>query len=518
MNERISTLGQEGLAEACYELEPHSPTTSQSSWSTENAGSSSGICKAPRRKGSQCRLRAWIAIDRNANRFISDEQRRACPMIGCEQRFPAPEYMHLHLKSCGSLSKGLYRCIETGVPVKVGKCDSDGCQELKGGFVSAVSSSFESVKRHLSGRRSKPKQASQLYLEKEFVPEESFPMETPWDANTAHQEPTPRDHEYLVETSPGIRGASMTNNELEAYAAPSELYSTPISTYRLTHPVHRELFTSLESYENNTTAGFEQGGFRDAITQDTRDVHYVLPVLQRHNNPPSHLAVHSEYQDLSESSLLETMLDQTGPAELCAGERPWGHPRPHATDSTWSLSSPVGRGDFGGFHTCSDIMAIPAWQHQHEHHPNQSTAPPLSFYYDSEKMVDDNISTHDADDLARLACNSLARSTRNDSASNSDPSVVPSMFSSFSSTSSGQSSLASYNSNPSSFDHTSFLGKDSMIFDEPESFESFPMSSSQEQAYRSDISSNARRSDTAGVSFDNYVKPGSYLSNPAMNK
>ncbi|KAH9215528.1 hypothetical protein DL95DRAFT_460955 [Leptodontidium sp. 2 PMI_412] len=525
MNERTSRLGQTYLAEDRHELEPHSPATSHSSWNAEGAETPSGILKGPRRKGSQCRLRAWIAIDRHSLQFISDEQRCTCPMVGCERLFPSPESMHLHLKTCVCISRGLYRCIETGTQVKVGTCDSDGCHELKDRFVRAVSSSFESVRRvgrHLSGRHSKPKQASQLCFKKELVLEERHSLEAILDSNTSYIELAGSDHMYPAEMGPAFDGAAPAEHELDARVIPSELYSTP-NSYHASTNLHEEHSTSTYFLDNDLAACCEQEGPRDtAPPQAMTTIDCTHPVFQNSANTPSHLAVQSSHKDMSAPSFPGTMCNHTGPVELCAKETPWSYHRPYPSDSAWELSSPAWTIDSGGNHTNDSAttfteVTTPAWQDHNAHRLCQSTAPTLNVYDNSEKIVVDNFGFPDVNVLPRPAFNNPQGASRTDSSSSSDPSIHLSMFSSFSSISTGQSSLASCKPAPTNFDSASFLGEDSMMFDEPETMEPSPMCKLQEEEYHGHAKSSMRRCDTAGVSFDNYVKPGCYLSRSTLD-
>ncbi|KAG4430204.1 hypothetical protein IFR05_014306 [Cadophora sp. M221] len=505
MDERTSRLGQKDRAEYCHELEPHSPATSHSSWNTESAETSSGMFKGPRRKGSQCRLRAWIAIDRHSLQFISEEQRRTCPMVGCELLFHSPESMHLHLKTCACLPRGLYRCIETKMQVKVGRCESDGCHELKDRFVSAVSSSFESVKRHLSGRRSKPKQTSQPCFEKELVPEEFHSLESIWDLNTPHAELVGSGHMYPAEMDPGFDGTTQAELELDSRVIPSELYSTPDSYHPSTNRFDEENSTSPYYSDNNLEARCDQECPRDtALLQATTAIDCIQPVFQCYANTPLHLAFGPKHNNTSPSSFTGTMFNQTEPVELCARETPGGQYRPHPTNSAWELSSPAWANDSGVFHindsaTHSAKGTIPAWQSANSHHLCQSMAPTLNLCDNSEKMVVDGHESPDITCLPRPAYSSLHGTSRTDSSSSSEPSADRSMFSSFSSISTGRSSLASYNPTPTNFDNAFFPGEDSVMFDEPESMEPLIIYKPQEQTYHSHVNLDIQRCDTAGL-------------------
>ncbi|CZT11258.1 uncharacterized protein RAG0_15448 [Rhynchosporium agropyri] len=180
MNVRCPNLEKQRSTEYYCGLEAGSPTSPVSSLSSENSASTSGSQKGHRLKPSQWRFLAWVAVTRNNNRRIPRKERYICPMNGCEELergFLSPEAMHIHLKNSACISQGAYRCFGTQKLVRIGKCHCRDCVELKG-RLARMSSSFESLKRSLSGRSSR----SQQFDYEDFRSEPSHLEECPKDS------------------------------------------------------------------------------------------------------------------------------------------------------------------------------------------------------------------------------------------------------------------------------------------------------------------------------------------------
>lgn len=83
----------------------------------------------------------------------------------CEKCFHSPEEMLQHVYGCPKLSKGRYRCFESGAEERIGRCQTKGCQKLqecRNGFVN-------SLRRRLSPRGPRPHRPSKIPFEKETL-------------------------------------------------------------------------------------------------------------------------------------------------------------------------------------------------------------------------------------------------------------------------------------------------------------------------------------------------------------
>ena len=122
----------------------------------------------------------WVAYTRNLAPRIHEIDRRTCPLIGCEKLFEHPDEMLLHLKICPLLSKGSYRCIDSGREERIGKCTSRGCLQLqhcKDRFAAAMIS----LKRRLSPRGSRPLRFAEARSEKQTMSPGISVMDQIWD-------------------------------------------------------------------------------------------------------------------------------------------------------------------------------------------------------------------------------------------------------------------------------------------------------------------------------------------------
>ena len=106
----------------------------------------------------------WVAFNRSFAPNIQDIERRTCPLVECEICFGSLEDMLGHVKECPRLSKGLYRCFETGREERIGRCESSRCLELQQ-CKDRIANSVNSLKRRLSPRGSGPRRQASIPLE-----------------------------------------------------------------------------------------------------------------------------------------------------------------------------------------------------------------------------------------------------------------------------------------------------------------------------------------------------------------
>jgi len=466
-------------------------------------------------KSSQCRLLAWVAVDRNAHPWVNKAQRCTCPMSGCGLQFPSPEFMHMHLKTSSCLSKSTYHCLEIGKEVRVGKCDSSGCQELKGRLVSAMSSSIESVKRRLSGRQSNTPPSTQTCSDEntnaaEFSVGESMPLSEMSSSNQAH----------LLELETPVGNMSQVRYEMDDRPVPIELCSTPDFRHE-TNSFPQETIPSVHSSDGQDPLWSRQDKTYTYTTPEAQSAieshHYTAPKCR---NTPSQSTIHTKNGSTARPWSLETDYRQTRPVELCADRNLSRSCQSGPMLSKWSLLSAYNSEGFqqsypgSQVHNCFRMGSSKCRDQDVYSHTQHSVPYPYHSDFSEKMVVEDSTNSSNLDDMS-LARHS-PRSTSN-SSTGSDLSLDASLFSRCSGTSTRQSSSGSDKSAPAFHDQSPFFEEDSTMFEEPESMEEPVASTYCGQEYHH-VCQDLRRFDTAGVSIDNYVTPGCYLSDFNLNR
>ena len=468
-------------------------------------------------KSSECRLLAWVAVDRNAHPWVNTAQRCTCPMSGCGLQFSSPEFMHMHLKTSSCLSKSTYHCLEIGKEVRIGKCDSSGCQELKGRLVSAMSSSIESVKRRLSGRRSNTPPSSlacshEIVNSAETSLREFMPLSEMSSSNQAH----------LLELETPVGNISQVRYEIDDRHPPIELCSTPKFRHE-TDSLSQETFPSVQSSDNQESLWFQQDNkhtFPSLEAQSAIDsVHYTAPGSR---NNPSQSMIHATSGSTARPWSIGTDYRQTKPVELSADRNRSRGYQSGQVLSKWSLSSACNSQGCQQSYPGSQVnnccrMGSSTYRDQDVYSHTQH-AVPYPYHSDfSEKMVvEDFTNLSNVDDMSFVRHSPRSSSTSN-SSTGSDLSLVTSMFSRGSGTSTRQSSFGSGNSASVVYDQSPFLKEDSTMFEEPESMEE-PLASTYYGQEYNDVHQDLGLLDPAGVSIDNYVTPGCYLSDSNLHR
>ncbi|KAH7418084.1 hypothetical protein BKA64DRAFT_187933 [Cadophora sp. MPI-SDFR-AT-0126] len=83
----------------------------------------------PKHKSSHLRFLAWVAYTRKyTDEYITEDERRTCPLLWCRDVFENQEAMLQHVWNCPYLSKGLYWCFHCQKPERVGKFNCKRCQ------------------------------------------------------------------------------------------------------------------------------------------------------------------------------------------------------------------------------------------------------------------------------------------------------------------------------------------------------------------------------------------------------
>ncbi|KAK0112940.1 hypothetical protein ONS95_014658 [Cadophora gregata] len=83
----------------------------------------------PKHKSSHLRFLAWVAYVRKyTDEYITEDERRTCPLLWCREVFANQEAMLQHVWNCPNLSKGLYWCFHCQKPERVGKFNCKRCQ------------------------------------------------------------------------------------------------------------------------------------------------------------------------------------------------------------------------------------------------------------------------------------------------------------------------------------------------------------------------------------------------------
>ena len=118
----------------------------------------------------------WVAFNRSFAPNIHEIERRTCPLLECEQCFDSLEDMLEHIRECPRLSKGQYRCFESGKEERIGRCETPRCQELQ----QCKDRMLNSLKRRLSPRGYRPRRLAGIPLERQSLsPEMNAGMNKP---------------------------------------------------------------------------------------------------------------------------------------------------------------------------------------------------------------------------------------------------------------------------------------------------------------------------------------------------
>jgi hypothetical protein len=127
----------------------------------------------------------WVAFNRSFAPNIQDIEKRTCPLLDCETCFGSLEDMLGHVKECPRLSKGLYRCFESGREERIGRCESPLCLELQQ-CKDRIANSVNSLKRRLSPRGHGPRRQANIPLEMQSLsPEMYSDYDTPYPVGVA---------------------------------------------------------------------------------------------------------------------------------------------------------------------------------------------------------------------------------------------------------------------------------------------------------------------------------------------
>ncbi|KAL2069078.1 hypothetical protein VTL71DRAFT_15416 [Oculimacula yallundae] len=83
----------------------------------------------PKHKSSHLQFLAWVAYTRKyTDVYISDDERRTCPLAWCREKFNDQEAMLQHVWNCPHLAKGIYHCFQCNKIERVGKSSCKRCQ------------------------------------------------------------------------------------------------------------------------------------------------------------------------------------------------------------------------------------------------------------------------------------------------------------------------------------------------------------------------------------------------------
>jgi hypothetical protein len=438
-------------------------------------------------------------------------------MTGCERLFDYPELMLRHVHTCPRLSKGHYRCFESGKEEQIGKCDTEGCQQLKGRIVSAVNA----VKRHFSGRGSKSRQLIETCLQKEVNPQENLEVDPTWDPRPGITELSFEECAFYPEM--GIPCKSVPHGldqENSGFGLP-ELGVTDNPTRMLPNHVDAQGFPS-ELSTGDSAAYFSHNFFQSHPATAELDVGVDLSSVPAYaaqwRQVSAGLATSNVRAYYSENAAHE----QAEPAELCAsGEPAWMYGPVHQQNPVTSSSSQTyakERTDKLQANLSSANRFLPLLDINHSYQASRKTVQTLGTSKFSDKILADE----PVYSVSQAACEStlpnMYHVPRMGSGTSSDASVPRSVFSTISAMSTHNSSMSSLDSTIATLDDcpeisTPFFGDEStMIYEEPESID--PLSLPPRVNHRLGFySSSAPRTDSNGVSIDSYIQPGCYLSN-----
>lgn len=458
-------------------------------------------------KASQHRFFVWVATTRLK---LDPIRRYKCPMIGCEFQFESLEMMLQHLPLCTRLAQGVYYCVESGRNERVGKCSSPGCRDLKGRLTTVVNSSFNSVKRCLSGRSSKSQQHAE-------------PMSLQNGEQLPHNEIVSRaemggDYFYPPE--------------------PTQLSELPTRYNKATGSFPR---SSLE-YNQEQTRNFIRGQYHELDSYGNLSRPLIYSAKQQEQScaeldnststsPPPSYAPTSE-RISSSLNALETWIygskkassPQSGQSGSYVNEDDtWTYdPVFQHASSTSEFSNACDERHVDSIHskTASSINGVPHLADNLQTYlgQNQNQISQVPSPYPEDKIVMEGLSVS----MSQSPNQCWQYSPRTYSGTDSQLSERRSVFSSAASMSTRDSSMSSNDSRNAVVDSgqhtsTSFFGEETeMMSEEPdfmdESESMMPSPLRLPENNRQHIHTvNALESDANGVSIDDYAQPGSYL-------
>lgn len=418
-------------------------------------------------------------------------------MVACQLQCNSWRMLLQHIQDCQDFSDGSYLCFDDGREVRIGKCDSEGCRELKGRFASAVNSSLRSLTRRFSERKPKVSQVGESSLEPTSQPllssQQCFETaELPVNQHFLYEmTSTPEPSElYAPHDQTRQESCAVDPTQLESYSNQSE-YPKYIHDYsdvtyeasgRQSLAIQRARNSYAESQCEQTTPGpITSNANMYLPTESTlvqpspADLPAISPVplvrtVARRGNVRRKPVLRQSLTDMETSRLSHAT---TTPVELASQIRPSAKPSSHPSfvrDSSKRFGSqPVTNNQ-------QDLYTPPASQ------PGLTTP---------QSTVDSYLTTHASD------------------FSGGSGAHYPSQWSSMTSNDSS--------SEDESLNHslTSIFGTDAVMCDEPESVDvSFSM-----YGYQHRFSNPyGREVDLMGVSFDNYestIVPTEPLSAPS---
>ncbi|XMA20663.1 hypothetical protein WAI453_013454 [Rhynchosporium graminicola] len=484
MNVRCPNLEKQRSTEYYCGLEAGSPTSPVSSLSSENSASTSGSQKGHRLKPSQWRFLAWVAVTRNNNRRIPQEERYICPMNGCEELergFLSPEAMHIHLKNSACISQGAYRCFGTQKLVRIGKCHCRDCVELKG-RLARMSSSFESLKRSLSGRSSR----SQQFDYEDFRSEPS------------HLEECPKDSENPVATMQNSDTSLNNHMSCAEFGDTGILEAADSGIFEL-NPASKDSAYQFNIY---TTGPFElEQQQQDADkTLDVRDGCYHETF---HGHDLSSKELNGQIQFHQEDDVMNHEISDwrpESPIGHCYGDNIF-----HQGDSMFT-NDPLSYDNHfmaaipeRGTGVAYEMTSTSPCQYQ-----GQPSILSLATAHEGLQYSDKLLTSHTSD----LSLDGRLWTSRKGSVDSliSSSSYLPDFT--FSPGSSAWTSMASNSSNATSFEMgKSFFSDSATMVEEPNDIEPPPSRSSHKRRKYKNFRSNFRHVDAAGVSSDDIDTP-----------
>ncbi|KAL2060269.1 hypothetical protein VTL71DRAFT_9664 [Oculimacula yallundae] len=493
-------------------LETHRSAISLSSFDSENADNMAGLRKDHHRlKSSQWRILAWVAVSRNNNRRISQEQRCTCPMAGCRQWFHSSELMHMHLKDSTCISGSSYHCFETDQIVRFGKCDCPGCHDLKGRLTIAVSSSIKSLRRHLSKRRSRsPRRADE---EPETEPSSPIDCAMEMDDTAAALKclELPLDPDMpCAEVAGSIPGPyDISRHELEGIRYPtiSELNSTPIPYAQSFNPI-RSSPNVVEPLSNYTVAPYEMEEQRTTISFPTNGHRHEIPPSYGYDGSIIHQNGQAQYSsEIWTRKHEQVALVQQLPPLYSYGDNGFHH------DGTWVIASQDPGNYYAAFQPNSDPQvgietpSASTYRDQEHTYPSSVQAHEILQYNDEMVADVDVMSSRSPIDRRRNPREGSGSSSASGHSYLVNSSLLSGSFRSSAST--GRTSMTSLTPSSLAGAHQlgkTFLGDDATMFEEPEDMEPSPIATTYERRRPRRVRADARRVDAAGVSIDNWSR------------
>lgn len=402
-----------------------------------------------------------------------------------------------HVRTCSLLSKGVYRCFESGKVEKIGKCHTEGCQELKG----RVATALNSVKRHFSGRGSKSHHTAGFHtaFEGPISPQGTFEMDSTWESGPSAVELPNQESAFgrgvRMDAKPLMYGmdqnrigfempelsgvnnvAHWCNDHAFVQGSISELSAGSDFTQSFEHHHQR----NLDSTNNATSNDFP---FLPAYSVQIEDV-----ALEQRKSVGKAYVYDAAFKQSQSSApfSMDSGVSANSPSNL---DKPLSsRPRPRKR-STFHPSNPFFQ------------LAQAGRSQQTEHTSGMSGLREKASWGDSQQQA-----SQSEDEFSYPQ---LCHPPRTNSDMSTDVSEVQSLFSSLSNHNSSFSSLASSNTSldfgnpiPKSF----FGEESSKMCEEPEDLDYFSPPDVHDFAIKSG-STNTGHVDRNGVSWDDYIQP-----------